>query len=53
MQSIQKTKEATHKLIEDQGISAIALIIAETLDQVLEHRELPVIGLHEEAESIS
>ena len=53
MQSIQKTKEATHKGREDQGISAIALIMAETLDKVLEHRELPVIGLHEEAESIS
>ncbi len=32
MQSIQKTKEASRKLIEDQGISVIALIIAETLD---------------------
>lgn len=53
MSSIQETKEASHKLIEDQGISTIALIIAETLDRVLEHRELPITGLHEKAENIS
>ncbi len=53
MESIQETKEATRKSIEDQGISVIALIIAETLDTVLEHRELPVSGLDDKAKSIS
>jgi len=53
MQSIQMTKEATYKSIEDQGISTMALIIADTLDKVLEHRELPVTGLYEKVESIS
>ena len=34
MESIQETKEASRKSIEDQGISVIALMIAETLDTV-------------------
>lgn len=53
MQSIQETKEETYKLIEDQGISAIALILAETLDRVLKQRELPITGSHEKAKGIS
>ena len=53
MESIQKTKEATNKSIEDQGISVIALMIAETLDTVLEHRELPVGGFYDKAKSLS
>ena len=53
MKSIQETKEASRKSIEDQGISVIALIIAETLDTVLEHRELPVSGFDDKAKSLS
>ncbi len=53
MESIQETKEASRKSIEDQGISVIALMIAETIDTVLEHRELPVSGIDDKAKSLS
>jgi len=53
MGSIEETKEASRKLIEDQGISVIALMIAETLDTVLEHRELPFSSFDDKAKSIS
>ena len=53
MKIIQDTKEASCKSIEDQGISVIALIIAETLDTVLEHRVLPVSGFDDKAKSLS
>lgn len=53
MKSIQETKEASRKSIEDQGISVIALLIAETLDTVLEHRELPISGFDDKAKSLS
>lgn len=53
MESIQETKEVSCKSIEDQGISVIALMIAETLDTVLEHRVLPVRGFDDKAKSLS
>lgn len=53
MKSIQENKEKTQRIIEDQGISAIALVFAEALSSILEREEIFISDLHEKVKSVS